>query len=452
MGHGTAVVKLPSKGFKLKKEKIMEGRLKNGEVLTSEISNSYTVLSLLGSGGQGEVYEVECGGIHYALKWYFPDSATEEQKSILENLINKGAPDKMFLWPLELVKKEEIFGYIMPLRPKNYKSIVDMMKRKAEPSFYYLCKAAYNLVTGFEKLHSAGFSYRDISFGNVFFDPDNGDVLICDNDNAASSTVKCSVRGTPRFMAPEIVRGEADPSHDTDLYSLAVLLFYMFMLSHPLDGKKESEIKCMDTAAMNKIYGSQPIFVYDPTDRSNRPVRGIHDNVIIYWGLYPQELKDLFTQSFTTGLREPNKRVIEKKWLDIIGNMMSCIELCPKCGAEVFFDEAKVLSKKEHTCWNDRTVVKMPVYLAIGKKRVLLHKDTKLFSHHTNSDYDMKKVVGSVVQNPKNPEIWGIRNESEESWEYISADGSHRSVPPGKSAAIANGAKIRFGKDTGEFK
>ena len=37
-------------------------------------------------------------------------------------------------------------------------------------------------------------------------------------------------------MAPEIVRGEALPSTATDLYSLSVLLFYLLMVSHPLEG------------------------------------------------------------------------------------------------------------------------------------------------------------------------------------------------------------------------
>jgi hypothetical protein len=32
-----------------------------------------------------------------------------------------------------------------------------------------------------------GYSYRDISFGNLFFDPDTGDVLICDNDNVSAN-------------------------------------------------------------------------------------------------------------------------------------------------------------------------------------------------------------------------------------------------------------------------
>jgi serine/threonine protein kinase len=38
-------------------------------------------------------------------------------------------------------------------------------------------------------------------------------------------------------MAPEIVRGEAKPSNLTDLYSLGVLLFYLFHLGHPCRAK-----------------------------------------------------------------------------------------------------------------------------------------------------------------------------------------------------------------------
>jgi eukaryotic-like serine/threonine-protein kinase len=39
-----------------------------------------------------------------------------------------------------------------------------------------------------------------------------------------------------RFMAPEIIRGEALRSTLTDLHSLAVFLFYLFVRGHPLEG------------------------------------------------------------------------------------------------------------------------------------------------------------------------------------------------------------------------
>lgn len=433
----------------------MEGLLKPNSYLVSNSSQRYKIISFLGAGGQGEVYDVECNGKHYALKWYYKHMATKEQKAILDNLISKGAPDASFLWPQDLIftKFGESFGYIMPLRPKNYKSIVDMMKRRAEPSFYTLCRAAYNLTNGYQKLHSMGYSYRDISFGNLFFDPDNGDVLICDNDNvSANGKDDSSVYGTPRFMAPEIVLGKAKPSRNTDLYSLAVLLFYIFMMGHPLEGKLEADIRCMDIHAMNRLYGTQPIFVFDPIDKSNRPVKGYQDNVLIYWDIYPKIIRDLFTKSFTDGLHAPNKRVTEKQWLDAFANLMTGIMVCPDCGAEVFYDEKKVASGTAHVCWGCGHTVQHPVSIVVGKNRVLLYRNAKLYSHTIYADYDMDTVVGEVVQNPNNPSLWGIKNESKENWTYIRADGQQIPVAIGRSAAIAKDAKIGFGQYVGEFK
>jgi len=432
----------------------MEGQLKSGAILISESLNKYRVVTLLGAGGQGEVYKVECNGRHYALKWYFKHMATKEQKIILDNLITKGTPDKSFLWPQDLIynKIEESYGYIMPLRPENFKSIVDMMKRRVEPTFYCLCRAAYNLTSCYQKLHSMGYSYHDISFGNLFFNPENGDVLICDNDNVSANGLdSCSVYGTPRFMAPEIVKGIAKPSRNTDLYSLAVLLFYMFMMGHPLEGKLEANIKCMDIHAMNEIYGYNPVFVYDPINKSNRPVSGYHDNVLIFWDLYPQKLRALFNDSFTTGLASPNKRVTENIWLDILSNLMTGIVRCPACDAEIFLDESKAKVNVAHICWNCNCTVQIPVSIILGKNRVVLTKGAKLFSHHIYSDYNMNTVIGTVVQNPNNPKVWGIRNMSNCNWTYIKSDGIQFAIPIGKSAPIAKDAKINFGQIIGEF-
>lgn len=432
----------------------MDGQLKTGTILTSESGNKYTVKSLLGAGGQGEVYDVECNGKHYALKWYFKGSATARQKKILETIIAKGTPDGSFLWPMELVDPAttDLFGYIMPLRPKNYKSIVDLMKKRVNPSFYTLCRTAFNLTKGYQKLHSMGAKYQDISFGNLFFNPDNGDVLICDNDNVSFDNSKPGgVLGTPGFMAPEIVRGEAKPSRNTDLYSLSVLLFYLFMVNHPLDGKVEASIRCMDMAARVKLYGTDPIFIFDPDNKTNRPLKGYQDNALIYWPLYPQKLRDMFTKAFTTGLREPNKRVTEPEWLSLFANMMSGIMVC-SCGAHVFYDEELEKNGAGCTCWNCSNVVPVPVKIGIGKNTVLLTQGTKLMHHHIYNDYDMETVVGSVVQNPKNPNLWGIRNEDTVNWTYEKQDNTQIAIEVGKTAGIAKGVKILFPNSEGTFR
>lgn len=432
----------------------MDGQLKIGTIMTSESGNKYTVKSLLGAGGQGEVYDVECNGQHYALKWYFKGSATGRQKKMLEAIISHGAPDNSFLWPMELVvpATDGLFGYIMPLRPKNYKSIVDLMKKKINPSFYVLCRTAFNLTKGYQRLHGTGAKYQDISFGNLFFNPDNGDVLICDNDNVSYDNSKPGgVLGTPGFMAPEIVRGEKRPSKDTDRYSLAVLLFYLFMVNHPLEGKLEASIKCMDMAARVKLYGTDPVFIFDPDNKTNRPVKGIHDNANIYWPMYPEKLRQLFIKSFTTGLTEPSKRVTEPEWMTLFANMMSGQIMCG-CGARNFYDEDLEAKGVAHICWHCQNALHIPAKIIIGKNRVLLNQNSKLMHHHVYGDYDMETVVGSVVQNPKNPALWGIKNEDTVNWTYEKPDGSQIPIEVGRTAGIAGGVKILFADSVGEFK
>jgi len=63
----------------------------------------------------------------------------------------------------------------------------------------------------------------------------------------------------------------------------------------------------------------------------------------------------------------------------------------------------------------------------------------------------MKTVVGTVVQNPKNPQLWGIRNDSTGNWTYIKPDGQQVPVPSGRSAAIAKDVRIDFGQAEGSF-
>lgn len=428
----------------------MEGTLKIGKRMFSENDIEYEIIEFLGAGGQGEVYKVESDGRYYALKWYFKHMASDAQKENLDHLIDQGAPDESFLWPLDIIDDGSTFGYIMPLRPQRYKSIVDLMKRMAEPSFYHLCKAGFNLTLGYQKLHSMGYCYRDISFGNVFFDPETGDVLICDNDNVAvNGSQDTSVYGTQRFMAPEIIMGEAKPSTDTDLYSMAVLLFYMFLLHHPLEGKREASIKCMDISAMNLLYGSNPVFIFDPEDRSNEALSGYHDNALAYWEVYPKFFRDLFTEAFTKGIKERENRIVERQWQAALIRLMDSILICPKCGVENFYDQEK--EGQEHKCWCCKAPLSVPSRLVIGRNHILLKEHKKIRAYYVTGEYDLDSYVGHVEVNPNNPELLGICNDTDTPWQYKKTDGTKSSVPKGRKAPVVSGSELDFGPVKGGF-
>lgn len=426
------------------------------QTLTTENGRACRVKTLLGSGGQGEVYQVEVEGRDYALKWYYPENATPQQYAALQELVQIGPPTNRFLWPLELVRDESsgTFGYLMPLREARFKSLNDLMKRRAEPTFKSLCKAGFQLADSYLQLHAKGLCYRDISFGNVFFDPSSGEALICDNDNVGITGQSPSgVLGTPRFMAPEVVRGEAEPSTDTDLYSLAVLLFYMFMLHHPLEGRREYEIKCFDLPAMRKLYGDEPLFIFDPQDDSNQPVPHYQQNPIIYWPIYPQFLRDLFTRAFTDGIRDPkNGRVRESEWRMAFVQLGDSIMYCPACGAENFYDSERIKNAKPIVCWNCNRSVPLPMRLRLDGNAIMLNHDTKIYPHHLGTLYDFSKPVAEVAQNPNNPAQWGLRNLSEKLWTATFLDGRMVEVQPGKAVSLNDQMKVNFGEKEGEIR
>jgi eukaryotic-like serine/threonine-protein kinase len=426
--------------------------LEQGQAVSAENSHtSWKVLRLLGSGGQGEVYSVTDGHQQRALKWYYPEHATREQAAALAELVRRGPPSSRFLWPLDLtrVPGQPSFGYLMPLREERFKGITDLMKRRARPTFRSLCTTCYELAEHYKLLHSHGLAYRDISLGNVFFDPQSGEIRIADNDNVAiNGQASRGINGTPRFMAPEIVRGEADPSTETDLFSLAVLLFYMLFRNHPLEGAREAAIHCFDLPAMNKLYGYEPLFIFDPRDASNCPVTGYHDNATIYWGIYPQFLRDLFMRAFTEGL-QPAGRVREGEWRRAFVRLRDSIVYGPS-GAENFYDPAKEQAGRPHIDWHSQQIISLPPKLKVGDHLVLLTAEATLAAHHLRDNFDFDSVMARVSRHPSDPSIWGLKNESDADWSYTTAEGEVQIVAPGRNVTLKPGLVINFGPVQGE--
>ena len=444
----------------------MNQLLSSGEILQMQtVGLAYKVEKFLGGGSQGEVYRArpadgKGGAAPVAIKWFFPHYLRRDRDlhTRLERAVDTGPPSDRFLWPQGLVHtaNQPGFGYVMPLREDRFVGITDLVTRRTEPKFRALVTAGFELAYHYLQLHAKGFCYRDISFGNVFFDPESGEIRICDNDNVSVDGQRSAIVGTPRFMAPEIVRGDAGPSTQTDLFSLAVLLFYMFVNHHPLEGERETQIRCFDLPAMTWLYGTDPLFIFDPDDIGNWPLHGYHDNALKLWPLYPRFLQELFIRAFTDGLHDANMRVVESQWASAMIRLRDSIFYCLHCAAENFYcpDALTSSDNSSRTCWACDSPYHLPPRIRIDRDVVMLNHDSLLYPHHLDEQrrYEANEPAAEVTQHPQNPQIWGLRNLSTQKWTSQNADGEVNEVEPGKTVTLSSGLRIQFGSREGEVR
>ena len=300
--------------------------------------------------------------------------------------------------------------------------------------------AAMKICDGFMMLHRFGYSYQDLNDGNFFIDPQTGDVLICDNDNVMPQGEKSGIMGKARYMAPEIVAGGI-PDKYSDRFSLSVILFMLFYANHPFEGAKVVACPCMTESYEKKFYGSDALFIYDSTDKSNLPVRGIHQNVIRRWPVFPQILRDTFTEEFSQEkLKNPNSRMIEQNWEKIISQVRDSLVVCPCCHEETFVDPQVVSSK----CMNCGKDIDLSKRLNIGNRSLPLTKDTNIYIDNDN-------VPDGIVTADSNGFLL-IKNISTEAWTVETPSGKIKKVNPQEILPVKEGLKISFRVHTMPYK
>ena len=80
------------------------------------------------------------------------------------------------------------------------------MYGKIETSFRALSTLGFLLADNFFRLHAEGLCYRDINFGNIFFNPVTGDVRIGDTDNVDVNGRPGSIAGVPGVTRSSVWR------------------------------------------------------------------------------------------------------------------------------------------------------------------------------------------------------------------------------------------------------
>lgn len=434
--------------------------LSKGTVVRLKNGKSCKVKKELGHGGQGIVYLVEYENKDYALKWYTAESIIKNS-AFYDNLTknaNSGAPAPNFIWPLVITERQNgSFGYVMMLRPSGYEEMTQFLLTHAQfKSRLNEINACLQISQAFQLLHIRGLSYQDMNDGNFFINPQTGDVLICDNDNVAPDGINMGIAGKSGFMAPEIVEGilwthlnspdhtkpHARPNRYSDYYSLAVCLFILIYLNRPFEGAKYLSCPCDSSIAnTRKLFGFSSVFIMDPTDSSNRPVKGMHNNVLRRWPVYPKLLADAFCKTFSKeAIKDPTKRLIDKQWNNILLQIRSNVISCPHCGKEIFYD-TQVPDKPCPYC---NKTPEQVTCLKIGKFTIPLINKQVIYECQITDMRDFMKQAGEVIV--KDGKL-GLINKSGFSWTVILPDNSVRIIEPGSGMPVRPGLKIKFGNN-----
>lgn len=408
--------------------------LKTGDIISLTNGSCVTIVKELGRGGQGIVYLVMLDGEEMALKWYLTPQDTHFYKNLQRNIV-QGAPSDAFLWPEYLTELQKgSFGYVMHLRPQGYYEFGDYLLAKvAFRSYSALLAAAMKICNGFMLLHRIGYSYQDLNDGNFFINPDNGDVLICDNDNVMPQGEKSGIMGKARYMAPEVVAGST-PDKYSDRFSLSVILFLLFYANHPFEGVKVVSCPCMTESFEKKFYGTEILFIYDAHDTSNLPVRGIHYNVIRRWPAFPKLLRQTFVHEFSQDvLKNPQKRMLEQNWERLINSLRDRLVVCPHCKEETFVES-------DDKCMNCHRVVGVKAYIEMDNRKLLLTPGTNLYIDNDN-------IPDCVVEvNQNDPSMMLIKNITQNYWIAETPSGKPKIVKPKECVPVRNGIKITFDK------
>ncbi|KAJ3438258.1 mitogen-activated protein kinase kinase kinase [Anaeramoeba flamelloides] len=99
---------------------------------------------------------------------------------------------------------------------------------------------ALDIAYGIEYLHSKKLVHRDLKTPNVLFSED-GKIKIADfglskTMSLSNTLINHTIVGTPRWMAPELLRGEQNYTDKVDIYSFGIILWEISTGKIPFEG------------------------------------------------------------------------------------------------------------------------------------------------------------------------------------------------------------------------
>lgn len=235
----------------------------------------------------------------------------------------------LLCWPVGVVKLPRL-GVVLPRAEQGLEKLAKMILPKyLNYHQEYVGRwdarvtMALRLARAVRRMHTMGLCHSDLSDNNILANASDGRVYVIDCDGlVVPGRARHVVVGTKFFMAPEVVAGTAGPSVLADQHALAVLIYHLLFLRHPLRGVK---VHAQDADRNETLQlGEKGLYIEHPADLSNRP-----EHLGVPSMIAGSAVTRLFNRAFVDGLHTPGARPPASTWERDLAYLLDTLLPCP---------------------------------------------------------------------------------------------------------------------------
>ena len=376
-------------------------------------------------------------------------------KNNIKNKVNQTPPFPWLIWPLDFFDGADgTFVYVTGLIPSEFVPLNQYMDgSKKFKNWSVIYAAAMELVWMFHSLHTQGYSFLNMTNEDILIDANTGKVVLTGiewlEDQKEADHLK--INKSSVLVHPLYYLGKKNTDLITDEYILSVLLFEILCQQHPLEGHNIARCPVLNDEYLKKFYGTDPLFIFDQENDSNRPVKGVHLMVTGLWNRCPESIKKKFYREFSHSVMTDNVRGISvASWYETLDHVRSSVYTVPGGAEKILLESAgkKPKSKEERQKEAEEIA---PLSWEIGEgnteQRFFLIPGNKIYTSQLNFPIlsDPSEIAGEIARG-ENTKLCYILNKTGEQWK-VQYEDTQFSVTPGETILVKAGMLVQIGKN-----
>ncbi len=246
---------------------------------------AYRIERMLGRGGMAEVYRAHDSLLNRDVAIKVLHAHLSESEEYVQRFRDEArriaALSHPHIVPIYHYGEEQ--GYLYLVMPVLQRSLASVLRQGERPDIAAVIRIGAQIASALACAHTMGIVHRDVKPGNILLD-EMGNALLADfgiardlamlrqHATCAHDAEHIVITGTPRYMAPEQLRG--DPiDQRADIYALGVVIYCLLTGVTPFDTR--------DTATPLSLLFQQATTTPDPPSAYNARVPSTLDRVVL---------------------------------------------------------------------------------------------------------------------------------------------------------------------------